>query len=233
MLTAHSRILHGDQKRVLLRSGTQMANSKGEGVRGILDIFFLYSSSSLSPLSRSASAMPRRDTVHDRLSPRQPVHQRAKLFRVTTGLLRRLRETGIPNERSNDREAARPCNRFEENRSSPINMGEVEAVSQSNGDVSWILTFESEGRDARPNGGKKPLSVASETLSSSSSSRLDRANNRQWIGILRGKRERERERVEYRQHSSIGHSSTQERGPCSFLGRSCRAPRVPSSCIID
>lgn len=178
--------------------------------------------------------MPRRDTVHDRLSPRQPVHQRAKLFQVTTGLLRRLRETGIPNERSNDREAARPCNRFEENRSSPINMGEVEAVSQSNGDVSWILTFEGEGRDAftaRPNGGKKPLSVASETLSSSSSSRLDRANNRQWIGILRGKRERER--VEYRQHSSIGHSSTQERGPCSFLGRSCRAPRVPSSCIID
>lgn len=192
MLTAHSRILHGDQKRVLLRSGTQMANSKGEGVRGILDIFFLYSSSSLSPLSRSASAMPRRDTVHDRLSPRQPVHQRTKLFQVTTGLLRRLRETGILNERSNDREAARPCNRFEENRSSPINMGEVEAVSQSNGDVSWILTFEGEGRDARPNGGKKPLSVASETLSSSSSSRLGRANNRQWIGILRGKRERER-----------------------------------------
>lgn len=69
MLTAHSRILHGDQKRVLLRSGTQMASSKGEGVRGILDTFlFIF----VIPIID--------DTV---IATAEPVHQRVKLFQVT------------------------------------------------------------------------------------------------------------------------------------------------------
>lgn len=63
MLRAHSGILHGDQKRVLLRFGTRIRwNSKDEGCfKDFLPLFYLHT-------------LRYRDA-----SPRKPVHQLSKL----------------------------------------------------------------------------------------------------------------------------------------------------------